>query len=235
MRLLATAFLFICHLWAQPKGTVLNVQNVYSPLNANRYAWTIWVAEPEVTLQQIKCVEYTLHPTFPNPIRTQCDQRRAFSLSTAGWGEFRISMRFLWKDGHETSQSHDLDLSSQDHRVSGNIHLDFPVLEVRRLSPNRAVFLEWPGFGGRVAVSIGPVTLRSNGLLGPFSIYCYAAPSRLSTDAANALTIRTIRKLGQRTTITQLPGQAVLAFDHNQYVIEAVETDNKRSITVAVR
>ena len=42
------------------------------------------------TLKQIDCVEYTLHPTFPDPVRKVCSQPETkFALSNNGWGTLR--------------------------------------------------------------------------------------------------------------------------------------------------
>ena len=34
----------------------------------------VFIQAPPAVLSQIKCVEYTLHPTFPNPVRQVCDR-----------------------------------------------------------------------------------------------------------------------------------------------------------------
>jgi len=76
-----------------------------------RWDWTVFILGSEEDLNLIRCVEYTLHPTFPNPVRTVCERGKgphAFSLSTNGWGTFRIQIRVLLKDGDPVVLSHQL-------------------------------------------------------------------------------------------------------------------------------
>ncbi len=43
--------------------------NTSKPAGDGRWDWTVYVTAPPAVLNEIRCVEYTLHPTFPNPIR----------------------------------------------------------------------------------------------------------------------------------------------------------------------
>lgn len=45
----------------------LKVRNTYRYLERGRYEWTLFIDEDRATLKRIRCVEYTLHPTFPGP------------------------------------------------------------------------------------------------------------------------------------------------------------------------
>jgi hypothetical protein len=40
----------------------------------NYYRWKVFVDAPESVMAEIKEVEYTLHPTFPDPVRTSRDR-----------------------------------------------------------------------------------------------------------------------------------------------------------------
>jgi hypothetical protein len=231
VRILSTLLILVAGMSPQKTATTLNFDNVFSPLSANRYSWTVWLAEPASMLGEIKCVEYKLHPTFPNPVRLQCDPAKAFSLSTAGWGQFRISLRIMWKDGHETTQFYDLDLGSEDRQVPGATNVTFPLLEMHRLSPNKPVLLRWPGFRSQVAVSTDSVTLRSHGV-SPFHIYLYKAPSAISPAD---LTLAVIKKASQRTTVRSLPARTAIPYDKNQYTLEALSAEKKGNIIIAVR
>jgi transcription initiation factor IIF auxiliary subunit len=76
-----------------------------------RYDWTICVkAEPSV-LGSISYVEYTLHPTFPNPVRYGTGPN--FSLSSNGWGEFNIQVKIGLRDGKVMRTQHWLTLSRE--------------------------------------------------------------------------------------------------------------------------
>jgi hypothetical protein len=234
IRALAILCLFAAnHPWVHAStGTPVNVDNVYYPLNAERFAWTVWIAEPQGTLQQIKCVEYTLHPTFPSPVRKQCDRSRAFSLSTAGWGEFTLGVRVLWQDGNQTKQSYRLDLSSPERKVSGATHLAFPAMEVHRLLPGEPALLRSPDFGKRVAALLaGRVIFRAAHTPKPFRVYCYIAPSALAAPP----TALEMQRKGRGTTISQLPARVALPLGQNEYSAEVMEADQDGSIIVAVR
>ncbi len=71
--------------------------------------WTIFVKGPEDVLEKIEYVEYTLHPTFPDPVRI-VNQRGhgpyAFPLTTAGWGTFTIKVKVYYRDGTYQHLSH---------------------------------------------------------------------------------------------------------------------------------
>lgn len=74
--------------------------------------WAVFIEAPEKVLDEVRCVEYTLHRTFPNPVRTICDRgedpRRAFRLPASGWGMFQIGIRVFLKDGRVQELTHDL-------------------------------------------------------------------------------------------------------------------------------
>jgi hypothetical protein len=75
------------------------------------WAWTVFVTAPDETLNQIKCVRYTLHPTFPEPVTKVCKKgsdRQAFALSSEGWGTFRINIRVYFRNGKYQDFTHDL-------------------------------------------------------------------------------------------------------------------------------
>ena len=69
------------------------------------------VAVDDAELDAIDHVVYTLHSTFPNPVRTVTDRRTRFRLETAGWGTFTIYARLVGKGrGTEQLLEHELDL-----------------------------------------------------------------------------------------------------------------------------
>ena len=86
-------------------------QNVAQKIGTRRWRWTIFLAAPKDTLDRIRCVEYTLHPTFPDPVRDVCargSSSRAFALTATGWGTFRIGIRVLFKDNSVQKLGHQL-------------------------------------------------------------------------------------------------------------------------------
>jgi hypothetical protein len=78
------------------------------------WEWSIWVDGPESELDQIEYVEYTLDPSFPNPVRKLRNRSQKFRLSTGGWGTFTIYAKAVAFDGSTLSLKHDLVLFFPD-------------------------------------------------------------------------------------------------------------------------
>jgi WD40 repeat protein len=94
---------------SQARG--LTTDNVAKSIGNNKWNWTVFVKGNELDLDSIKCVEYRLHPTFPNPVRRVCEQgnaQRPFGLSATGWGTFSIGIRVFMKDGTHQDLQHQM-------------------------------------------------------------------------------------------------------------------------------
>ena len=63
------------------------------------YSWTAYIScsEPD-SLDDIKFVEYHLHPTFKNPIRRIFKKDGGFPFKTRGWGVFNLRAHVVFKD-----------------------------------------------------------------------------------------------------------------------------------------
>jgi tetratricopeptide (TPR) repeat protein len=70
------------------------------PKRQGYYNWAIFL-EPEEALNQVDKVEYTLHKTFPKPIRTTNDRKNKFVLESSGWGEFQVKVKIYFKNKTE--------------------------------------------------------------------------------------------------------------------------------------
>jgi len=81
----------------------IQINNIATKNNAGSWDWKIFLESSDDVLSQVKCVEYTLHPTFPNPIQEICEkgsnENQAFILIGNGWGTFEVKIRLLLKDG----------------------------------------------------------------------------------------------------------------------------------------
>jgi transcription initiation factor IIF auxiliary subunit len=89
----------------------VSVDNVARQEGPGRWSWTVFLRGPDQTLRQVKCVEYTLHPTFPNPVREVCNRGtgpQAFPLSASGWGTFEIGVRVFLTNGQVHQLKHQL-------------------------------------------------------------------------------------------------------------------------------
>lgn len=78
--------------------------------------WNWWVEldGPKKELAQVEKVTYSLHRTFPNPVRTIDTPNTNFRLETAGWGTFRIHAQVQMRDGGKLKLHHDLKLYYPD-------------------------------------------------------------------------------------------------------------------------
>jgi len=75
------------------------------------YRWKVFVDEPVEELARIESVEYTLHPTFPQPHQVRNNRQEKFALETSGWGEFTMMATFHFTDGSKEKVPYWLDLS----------------------------------------------------------------------------------------------------------------------------
>jgi transcription initiation factor IIF auxiliary subunit len=66
--------------------------------NEDYWDWQIYLTGDQKELSEIEYVEYTLHDTFPNPIRRVYNLTNGFKMKTAGWGIFAIFIRIHFKD-----------------------------------------------------------------------------------------------------------------------------------------
>jgi transcription initiation factor IIF auxiliary subunit len=76
----------------------------------NWWRWSVWLDGPAAELDGISHVVYTLHPTFPTPVRRTDDRDSAFRISSAGWGEFEIYAEISLKNGEILKRRHWLKL-----------------------------------------------------------------------------------------------------------------------------
>jgi tetratricopeptide (TPR) repeat protein len=81
------------------------------------YFWEIHLVAADDVLADIAKVIYYLHPTFLNPVE-EIDRKRdpdaeknGFRLSSRGWGEFRVKVKIIFKDGSEITKYHRLKLA----------------------------------------------------------------------------------------------------------------------------
>jgi transcription initiation factor IIF auxiliary subunit len=74
----------------------------------NRWKWSLWIEGPDEDLDRIESVTYSLHPTFPEPIRTVTDRASKFQLRCSGWGIFRIPVEVRLKNGQTIELEHQL-------------------------------------------------------------------------------------------------------------------------------
>jgi transcription initiation factor IIF auxiliary subunit len=76
--------------------------------------WAVWIEAAEQDLDKVELVEWTLHPTFPTPVRKVTDRPSKFRLETGGWGVFPILARVQLNSGEEMKLKHHLKLHYPD-------------------------------------------------------------------------------------------------------------------------
>ena len=88
----------------------------------NYWNWSVWIDASKEVIEQINYVEYILHSSFPNRVRTRSSKRDHFKLSSKGWGEFTIFVRIYMHDSTEPSlYSHNLKLFDQEKKENNKL------------------------------------------------------------------------------------------------------------------
>lgn len=95
---------------AAKKARALDVrpENWSREIEPGWWEWGIYLAGSPAELGRIRCVEYTLHPSFPNPVRVVCTPQKRFELVARGWGTFNIQIKVMLQDGTIRNFSHQL-------------------------------------------------------------------------------------------------------------------------------
>ncbi len=74
------------------------------------YQWKVFMDEDDETLDSVASVDYLLHPTFPDPLKTIDNPTAKFCLSGSGWGMFAIQISIALKSGETAHQKYVLNL-----------------------------------------------------------------------------------------------------------------------------
>jgi transcription initiation factor IIF auxiliary subunit len=107
-------------LWIIPAICVLTVTAVAQDIrvensakySSGRYSWTIYLTGSDATLNKVDYVQYTLHPSFPQPIQIVRTRggRCAFPYSSNSWAEFEVKIKVVFKDGRTEELKYMLNL-----------------------------------------------------------------------------------------------------------------------------
>ena len=92
----------------------LHIEQGFEYEDNDYWRWWIWLDGPEAELDAVDHVVYTLHSSFPNPVRKEKDRTTNFRLETAGWGTFTIFAKVVGLNGEEQHIEHELKLSYPD-------------------------------------------------------------------------------------------------------------------------
>lgn len=113
----------------------VKVNNIYFT-EGRGFRWRVYLDEDPSQLRLIKCVEYTLFPSYTKPVREVCDPRDQFALEESGGAEFAIVLKIEWRDRAPSTQAYVLDLHSPD---TPQVSKD-PIL--RQVQPTSLALLE---------------------------------------------------------------------------------------------
>lgn len=92
----------------------LEIEQEYRYEGDDWWSWSVWVEGTDEELDGVKVVEWELHPTFPNPVRSVENRASKFRLDTGGWGTFTIVARLRMENGTVSKLTHDLELLYPD-------------------------------------------------------------------------------------------------------------------------
>jgi transcription initiation factor IIF auxiliary subunit len=101
------------------KAFIIGQSSASSNSKKDYYDWQIWIKDGDMSISEVEKVEYLLHPTFPNRLRTTTDQASKFMVKSSGWGEFMIKVMVYTKNGQSYSFSHWLTLGNNYNNLKG--------------------------------------------------------------------------------------------------------------------
>ena len=90
--------------------------------------WAVWLEGSIDELNKVREVVYTLHSTFPQPVRSVTDRQSKFRLEAAGWGEFMIFAAVKTIDNQEILLRHWLSFDAAGVAATTGIKTSEPVL-----------------------------------------------------------------------------------------------------------
>ena len=92
------------------RGFNYEVVNSANYAGSGKYNWTLFILAPKRQLDKISYVEYTLHPSLPNPIRKAYDPDSNFSIDGFAYAEFDVYVLVMNKNGEGIYVTHRLTL-----------------------------------------------------------------------------------------------------------------------------
>lgn len=119
------------------------------------WEWAVWLEGSQEQLDAIENVVYTLHRSFPNPVRTITDRSTGFRIESSGWGTFTIYVEVIRKDGDRIALEHELELNyPEEQRAILPESAENHLLARRIQSPGPKRLLSIDAGGTRTIVAI---------------------------------------------------------------------------------
>jgi hypothetical protein len=92
-------------MYPQTKSNIA-IDNIAAYKGNDQWEWTVFIKSSPEVLNSIEYVQYTLHPSFSDPIQkvyktTATDY--PFGLTRVGWGVFEVPVKVVFKTGEQLS------------------------------------------------------------------------------------------------------------------------------------
>jgi|SRR5581483_298464 len=77
------------------------------------FAFCLFIEGGSNVMEDIAKVEYTLHPSFPDPVRVSTERGHSFKMESEAWGEFTTYVRVFHSGGEVARLRHPLKLARE--------------------------------------------------------------------------------------------------------------------------
>ncbi len=151
----------------------------------NYFDWEIWLEDGDKPISEIDSVEYLLHSTFINRLRSFDDPSTKFKLKSSGWGEFMIQVLVYEKSGEVVHLNHWLKL--------GDNYSNIEQIPEEQEAPKK-IFLSYSSSDAKFAkavestlIELGIDVKTSSDIPTEMSISEYIGDSIASSDAVVAI------------------------------------------------
>jgi len=128
------------------------VDNVAVDKGNDQWEWTIFVKSSPDVLNSIEYVQYTLHPTFADPIQKvykTSNPDYPFGLTRTGWGVFEVPVRVVFKNGEQRTLKYLL----RFHQAAQGSKCRVPFLVNQR----HYLHIEDGGFKSEIYIYVGEI------------------------------------------------------------------------------
>lgn len=126
--------------------------------------WQVFVEASDEDLDRIAYVEYTLHPTYANPVRKVTDRQTKFLLKEEGWASFTLYAKLCLKNDATVLLEQTLTLAYPDGEVlQPHKEKKSPVAADWSNMPSASVAAPAPAPSRSAPMAEAPVSARKSG------------------------------------------------------------------------